>query len=169
MLGGNHNGIHTNRLAISVLNGDLALAIWLEVIHRSALANGCELTSHIVSEVNRQRHELFGLIGCVPNHHALIAGTGVIELIGTRAAALFERLVHTTSDIGALLLEGDDHTSLAGIETRGAVVVTDIVHHIAHDALDIDVGFCSHFSEHEYQTSGGAGFASNACVRILLQ
>ena len=72
-----------HRLAVLVLEGDLGLAVGAQVGHRAGLAHLGQALGQAVRQVDRQRHEHVGLVAGVAEHHPLVAGALLVELVLT--------------------------------------------------------------------------------------
>ena len=81
VLGGDEHRGETNRLAVVVVEGDLGLAVGAEIRHGARLAHRGEALGHAVGEMDRKRHEDVGLVACVAEHHSLVAGTLLVEVV----------------------------------------------------------------------------------------
>src|SRR5262249_17830179 len=127
VLGGDHYRIYAPRFVVgAVFNCHLGFAVGPEVRKHSIFADFSEAKSELVGQIDRRGHVVFGLIGGVAEHHALVAG----------AAG-----VHTHGDIARLLVDAGNHRAGVGIKTVERVVITDGLHDAAHDFLEIDIGF----------------------------
>ena len=115
MLGGQNHGVHAEGLAVvTVLHGDLGLAVGAEVVHQALLR---------------------GLVAGVAEHHTLVAGA-VVQLALAGGLGLVA-LVHAQGDVAGLLVDiGDDGACVAVKAVLGAVVA-DVQHHLAGDLGDV--------------------------------
>ena len=80
MLGGQHNGVDGHRLAVLVVEGDLALGVRPQP-GEHALAAHLGLAVHQPVRVSdRCRHQHIGFIGGVAEHQALVTGALIFRL-----------------------------------------------------------------------------------------
>ena len=92
---------------------------------------------------DRHRHQLVGLAAGVPEHHALVAGAEVVEVVARVLLALLERVVDADGDVGRLLLDrGDDAAGIA-VEPELRVRIAHLDDRVAHDRGDVDLPFAS--------------------------
>ena len=125
VLGGDDDRIDAHRLAVLVvLHRHLALAVGPQVGQLAVLANFGQPPRQLVRQRDGSRHQLFGLVGGVAEHHALVAG----------AAG-----VHAHGDVAGLLVDRRDHRAGIRVEAIQRIVVADGGHHAAHQRLEIDV------------------------------
>ena len=85
-----------------------------------------EKTGEIVRQHDRHRHQLVGFAARVPEHHALIAGTGQLERSFVTARLHFERLVDAHRDVGRLLVDRHAHAARFGVEADRRPGVADL-------------------------------------------
>jgi len=155
VLGRDDHGIDPARLAVGVIfHRDLAFAIGTKVAELAGFADLRQASGQLVGQGNGKRHELRGFIGCIPEHHALIAGSAC---------------VHAHGNVAGLFVDGRDHGAGVGIEAVDRVVIADGSDHAAYQRLEIDIGACTDFSCNHYQTGRGQGFAGNPAMRVLVQ
>jgi hypothetical protein len=103
-------------------------------------------------QVNRGRHIVFGFIGGVTEHHALVAG----------AAG-----VHAHGDIARLLVDAGDDGAGVGIKSIERIVIANGLHYAADSLLKVDISFGGDFAGDDHQASGCQRFAGDAAVRIF--
>ncbi len=142
VLGRDQHRPQAHRLAVLVVEGDLGLGVGAQVGHGAGPTDLGVALGHAVRHVDRQRHEHVGLVAGVPEHHALVAGALLVELVlfaGGAGPDLFG-VVDALGDVGRLLVERDHHTTGVAVEAERLVVVADAVDGGAHDAGDVDVG-----------------------------
>ena len=106
MLSGNQHRVETNgSIVLIVFDGHLSLAIRTQMRYFAILAHLRKTICQTMRQVNRQWHQRIGLIACIAEHYALIAGT--LRFIALLARCLRFRLAaqtsHTLIDFGALL------------------------------------------------------------------
>ncbi len=81
VLGREHDGVEPHRLVALVGDGDLGLAVGAQVGELVALAHLGEALRQPVGEVDRQRHQLGGVVARVAEHQALVAGALLVEWV----------------------------------------------------------------------------------------
>ena len=73
----------------------------------------CQLSGQFVCQRDGQRHIFFCLVCCETEHHTLISCSDGIDLFVRHFMFFcFQRFVDTHSDIGGLLVDGCDHTTV---------------------------------------------------------
>ena len=132
MLGGDHYGVDAHGLAVrGVFYGYLALGVGAQIGHeRGVAAYVGELAQKQMAQVEGQRHVVGGLVAGVAEHHALVAGALVLGIIALYAAV----------DVGALLVEGREHSARFGFEFKLAAVVAYVLDDLACDLHEVNVG-----------------------------
>ena len=112
VLGGDHDGIDTAGLAyLCILHRDLALAIRAQIRHQPGLANLRQLGGELVRQRDWQRHQLRSLVGGVPEHHALVAGSAGVD---------------TLRNVRRLLVDRRNDRAGVGVETIRRVRIADL-------------------------------------------
>ena len=155
MLGRDDHGINAKRLAVGViLHGDLAFAIGTKVAELSGFPDLRQASGQLVGQGNGKRHQFRGFVGCIAEHHALIAGAARI---------------HAHGNVARLLVDGRNHGAGVGVEAIDRVVISDGGDHAAHQRLKIDVGASTDFSRNHHQTGCGQRFAGDPAMRVLIQ
>jgi hypothetical protein len=93
-----------------------------------------------VGQRDRQRHQLGGLVGRVPEHEALVAGALPLDLVlgGARRARLVAG-VDALRDVRRLGADRDAHAAGGAVETLAGGVVADPQDGVADDRRDVDV------------------------------
>src|SRR5207302_5183499 len=95
-----------------------------------------------VSEADRQRHQLRGLIAREAEHHP-----------GVTCAAD----VHPLGDVWRLLVDARDHAAGLGVEAVASSRVADLTHGLAEDLRDVDVAVGGYLPLHHHEASGDDG------------
>ena len=83
-----------------VADRDLRLAVGPQVREHVGLAHLGEPLADLVRELDRQRHQLVGLVRRVAEHHSLVAGADTVERVVVAVLGL-EGIVDTLRDVGA--------------------------------------------------------------------
>ena len=124
MLRGDHNRRRPYRLAVLVLQGDLALGVGPELRPPARMpVLGHALQDH-VGILDRRRHQLVGLVAGVAEHDALIAGAEIFVAAG----------VDTLGDVARLAVQADLDRGLLPMKT--GLLVADTLHRLARNLLD---------------------------------
>jgi len=114
VLGGNDNGVHADgdhlAVLLAVQHGDLSLAVRAHPLQDTLLAHLGEAGTDLGGQQMGQRHQLLGLGGRIAEHVTLVTSTNLLN-------GLVD--VHTLSNIGALLLNGDHDIASGVVDTWG--------------------------------------------------
>ena len=170
VLGRDQDLLDRDRLAVAVADGDLGLAVRAQVVQRAVLAHLGEAEGELVRERDRERHELFGLVGRVAEHHALVARAGDVQFIvvvGVRAA--LERLVDALGDVRGLLVDRVQDRARVGGEAEVGVHVADLADRLAGDLLDVDVGRRGDLARDDHEAGVHERLAGHAAGRVVSQ
>ena len=168
MLRGDEHGPEGDRLVALVIEGDLGLPVRAQVREYPGLTNLGQASGKAVSQPDRQRHEVFGLVAGVPEHHALIAGALAVELVfpGCTGTGL-ERGVYALGNVGTLRVNRGDDAAGVAIEAAGPIVETDAVDRFPDDFGKLDVGGGGDLARHYNQPGGDQRLAGHAGHRVL--
>ena len=147
-----------------VADGHLRLAVGPEVREDVGLANLGEPLRELVREHDRHRHELFGLVRRVPEHHPLVAGADEVERIGVPVLRLV-RLVDALRDVGRLAVDRDDDPAGLEVEAVLRARVADLRDAIAHHRADVDVDVRRDLAGDDDQPGRDQRLARDAAVR----
>lgn len=161
VLGGDEDGVHTlgNHAAIVVLvlAGDLGLSVGAHPWEDTGLTDFGQTGTERGGKVVSKRHEGLSLIGGVSEHDSLITSTNVLEL----------HVVDRLSDIGGLLLDGDDNVAGSVIHTLGNIIVSNITESLADNLLVVHGGRGGDLTEDHNHTGLGAGLTSHTRGRVI--
>ena len=69
----NHHGGDVVRASIDVFDGDLRFRVGPQIRNSAGFADFLQLVEQQVAVVNRRRHQRFGFVGSIAEHHALVA------------------------------------------------------------------------------------------------
>ena len=164
MLGGQNDGIDANGLAVHVFNGHLRLAVGTQVGQQAVLAHLGQLTGQAMRQRDGHGHQFLGLVAGIAEHHALVAGTGVVL---SALAAGFQRIVNAHGDVGRLLIQHDLYSTGLGVKTAGAVLVADLGNGVADDLVVLNGSLGGDLTHHQHHAGGGNGLACNAGHGVL--
>jgi hypothetical protein len=173
MLGGDKNGVDLGRgdRSISMLvvgNGNLGLTIGTEPPESSILADISELLSKLVSKKMGQRHAALSFIRGVTKHNTLVTSTNIKFVLSN---------VHTTGDIGGLLVDTDkDLAGIAGksLGFHGGKIInkggeSDLTDLLTNDGFVVKLSGSGNLTENHNHVILGCGFAGNLGHRIGLE
>ena len=143
MLGRDEHALDLDRPLVAVLvdlvaHRHLRLAVGPQVRQHVGLAHLGEPVRDAVRELDRQRHQLLGLVRGVAEHHPLVAGADPVDRVEVAVLHL-ERLVDALRDVGRLLVERHDHAARLGVEAVLGARVADVGDRLAHEPRDVDV------------------------------
>ena len=137
MLRRDHDRVNAaNRLAESVLDRNLALAIGPQPRKHAALPHLGQPPRQPVRERDRHRHELGCLVAGKAEHHPLIARAG-LQLVVRATLTYLERWVNSLRDIARLTGENDVHLSGVGRCPVRPVRVADLSQGLANQPFDL--------------------------------
>ena len=108
----------------------------------------------LVGQGDGHRHQFRRLVGGIPEHHALVAGSAGI---------------HTHGDVAGLLVDRRNHGTGVGVEAVGGIVIPDGSDDAPHQRLKINICPSTNFSGNHHQPGRGKGFARNPAMRVLFQ
>ncbi|KAL7119892.1 hypothetical protein ACP275_02G089700 [Erythranthe tilingii] len=166
VLGGDEDGVDPDgdhsTVLVEVLDGDLGLAVGPQPGAGAVFTHLGELGPQLGGEDVAEGHELGGLVGGVPEHVALVAGTDVLGALG-------EVAVDALGDVGGLLLDVDEDLALVGVEAHVVGGEPDVAAGVADDLLVVDVGLCCDLAEDHHHVGLGAGLAGDLAVGVLLE
>ena len=147
-------------VVVLVLNGDLGLGVGAEPGEGAVAAGSGHGGVELVGEEEGQGEELGGLVGGIAEHDTLITGTEVLEAVVK---------VETLSDIGRLLLNGNEEVAGLVVEALGRVIVADVLDGVADNLLVVELGLGGDLTEDHDHTGLGGGLASDLGEGVLSQ
>ena len=168
VLGRDQDPHDLHRDAVAVAHGHLRLAVRAQVVEGSVLAHRRQPPRQRVRDLHGHRHQRAGLVGRVAEHHSLIAGAVLVELVvvGCVGARLIG-LVDPLGDVLRLLIDRRDHRAGVAVEAEIAVVVADLVDRPADDLGDVDVGRRRDLAGDDDQPRVDQRLAGDPAARIL--
>ena len=165
MLGGNDNGVHTNRLVPVIFHSHLCLAVRTEIGQCLILPEFCQLLAKLMGQRNCQRHQFRCFVAGIAKHHALISGTR----FGRFAASGFDSIVNAHSNIRRLLVDRLQNGAGVAVKTVLGSVVADVYDHVPCDLLNVHLGSGGDFAHAEHHASFHNGFTRYASLAVLFQ
>ena len=170
VLGREYHCIQSGRLAVVVLYGHLGFPIRTQIFQRSVFSHFRQLQTQFMSQRDRIRHIVLGLVGGETEHHTLIPGTDGLDLGITHLVFFgFQRFINAHGDIGGLLIDSSDHTAGFCIKTIFSSGVTDFLNRIAHDLLNIYIRICGDLTHYQHQSCGSGRFTCHTAHGVLCQ
>ena len=142
------------RLAVAVLDGDLALGVGAE-LHRLAMAGAARLAQgleDVVGIIDRRRHELRRLVAGIAEHDPLVAGADVLVAGG----------IDALGDV--LRLAVQQHLDIGVLPMKARLLVADVLDGLAgalDDAVAGDAFGSAIFAGDDDAVGGGEGFAGD--------
>jgi len=130
VLSTDNNGVNSDRdnssVIVLVLDGDLSLGIRSQPWQASVSAGSRHSSIELVCQLKSQGEQLRGLIGGISEHDTLITSTQLFKCL---------LIMQTLSNIGGLLLDGDQHVASLVVETLCGIIVTNVLDCISNDFL----------------------------------
>ncbi len=120
-----------------------------------------EAAGETMGEVDRQRHELGGLVGGVTKHHPLVARPLLLRLFLLR--------IHPLRDLVRLLGEGDEHGDIAVVERQRRVGVADLFDRSPGHGVEIHGGVGRDLAGEHQAVALGEDLAGDPAPRILFE
>lgn len=162
VLGRDDDGVDTlgddGTVIVAVLDGDLGLGVGSEPGERAVTAGSGHGRVELVGEHESEGEELRGLISGITEHDTLVTGTELLESLV---------VVETLSDIGRLLLNGDEQVAGLVIETLRRIIVTNVLDGITDNLLVVELGIGGDLAKDHDHTSLGGSLASNLGEGVL--
>ena len=147
VLGRDDNGVHTQGLdgtvVMSILNGDLGLGVGTEPRDGAVVAGSGHGSVQLVGEDEGEGKEFRGLVGGITEHDTLVTSTELLK-------RLF--VVETLSNIGRLLLNGNQDVAGLVVKTFLGVIVTNVLDGTTDDGLVIESGLGGDLTENHNHT-----------------
>ena len=164
VLSGDDDGVdaegNDGAVVVLVLNGDLGLGVGTAPGKGTVAAGLGHGGVQLVGKLEGEGEELRGLIGGIAEHDTLVTSTEVLE-------ALVK--VETLSDIGRLLLNGNEEVAGLVVEALGGVIVADVLDGVADNLLVVELGLGGDLTEDHDHTGLGGGLASDLGEGVLSQ
>ena len=169
VLGGEHDGVQAHGPVAVVADRHLGLAVGAQVGDLALLADLGEPLGELVRQVDRQRHQLGGLVAGVAEHQALVAGALQVQRVRAvrTALAVLPRLVDALGDVRRLRADRDLDPAGAPVEALGRGVVADVQQRAAHDGGDVGVGLGGDLAGDVHETGGDHRLDRDPAPRVL--
>ena len=164
VLGGDNDGVDAERddraVVVCVLNGDLGLGVGPEPGDGTVVAGVGHGLVKLVGELDGEGEVLGGLVGGITEHDTLVTGTKLLESL---------LVVETLSNIGALLLNGNEDVASLVVEALLGRVVANVLDGVTDDLLVVDLGLGGDLTEDHDHAGLGGSLASNLGEGVLLE
>jgi hypothetical protein len=164
VLGRDDNGVDTlgddGTAVVCVLNSDLGLGVGSQPWDGAVLAGIGHGLVELVREEEGKGQELRGLVGGISEHDTLVTGTKLLKSL---------LVVKTLSDIGRLLLNGNEDVAGLVVEALLGRVVADVLDGITDDLLVVEVCLGGDLTEDHDHTGLGGRLAGDLGERVLLE
>ncbi len=144
----------------------LGLAVGAQVGEVAVLADLGEPLGEPVREVDRQRHQLGGVVARVAEHQALVASALLVEGVDAAVPVLVGG-VDALRDVGALGSDGDRDAAGAPVEALLGAVVADLEDRLADERGDLDVADRRHLTGDVDEPRRHEGLDGDPRVRVL--
>jgi hypothetical protein len=161
VLSGDNDRVNTEgddgSAVLLILDGDLGLRVRPEPGHLPRATRNGHRSIELVRQHDRERHVLLRLVCGVAEHDALVAGAKRLE----------RAVVEALSNIGRLLLDGNEEVARLVVEALRRVVVADVPDGLAHDLLVVEFGLGGDFAQDHDHARFSGGLASDLGERVF--
>lgn len=152
VLGRDNDGVDALRLdgtiVVSILNGDLGLGVGTKPGDRAVVTGGGHGKVELVGEEDGEWEELRSLVGSISEHDTLVTSTELLKGL---------LVVETLSNIGRLLLNGDQDVAGLVVEALGRVIVANLLDGTTNDSLVVESGLGGDLTkDHNHTSLGGS-------------
>jgi hypothetical protein len=158
------DGINTDRddstAVMLILDGDLSLGVGSQPRKTARIAGLFHGRVELVGEEDSEGKHLGCLVGGIAEHDALITSAQVLEGLV---------VVKTLSDIGRLLLNGDQDVAGLVVEAFVGVIVTNVLDCATDDGLVVETGLCGDLAKDHDHARLGRSLACDFGERVLAQ
>ena len=162
VLGGNDDVGDADRLAILVLNGDLALGVGTKPLDAASFAQAGQLAPKTMRKHDWSRHQLRCFVASEPEHQSLIPGPLLRMILSFGGPG-----INSLRDIGTLRGNHVGDKNSVGVENVIVVDVADFADRLADDRVMIEFGFSGDFAADDNHITLRVGFAGDAAAGIL--
>lgn len=156
VLSRNDNGVdalgNDSAIVVAVLDGDLGLGVGSEPGERAVATGSRHGSVQLVGKEEGKGEELGGFVGGITEHDALVTGAELLESL---------LVVKTLSDIGGLLLNGDEQVAGLVVEALSRVIVADVLDGLANDLLVVELGLGGDLTKDHDHAGLGGGLAGD--------
>lgn len=164
VLSGDNNSVdalgNDSAIVVCVLNSDLGLGVGPEPGDGAVVAGIGHGLVKLVGKLDGEGKVLGSLIGGITEHDTLVTGTELLESL---------LVVKTLSDVGGLLLDGDEDVAGLVVEALLGRVVANVLDSVTDDLLVVDLGLGGDLAENHDHAGLGGSLASDLGERVLLE
>jgi hypothetical protein len=164
VLGGDNDGVNTERndgtVVVCVLDGDLGLGVGPEPRKGAVVAGIGHGLVKLVGKLDGERKVLGSLVGGISEHDTLVTGTKLLESL---------LVVKTLSNIGALLLNGNEDVASLVVETLLGRIVANVLDGVTDDLLVVNLCLGGDLAEDHDHAGLGGSLAGDLGERVLLE
>ncbi len=165
VLGGDEDLLDLGRLAVDIAHGHLGLAIGTKVLEGPVLADLGEALGETVGQIDWHGHKGRGLVAGISEHHALVTGTHLVDLVLALAVLGLKGFVDTLRDVSALLVDGVDDAAGVAVKAVLGAGVANLANGVADDLLDIHICLGTNLAGNDDKARGGHRLTRTAEVR----
>ena len=159
VLSGDDDGVDTQGLdgttIVGVLNGDLSLGVGQQPGDGAILTGSLHGSVELVRVQDSEGQELRGLVSGITEHDTLITGTELLKSL---------LVVKTLSNVGGLLLNGNQDVASLVVEALLGGIVADVLDSATNDLLVVQVGLGGNLTEDHNHTCKGQRVRFNSCM-----
>ena len=167
VLVGDNDGFYCNWNIVFIFDGNLSFAVWTQIRQSTVLANFSQTFGKFVCQRNWHWHQLWCIIACKTEHHALVASTVVFFI--AFGLFCFQTLVNAHCDISGLFIDRGDNTTGIAVKAKFCAVVTDLADYLTSDFWNVYITVSADLTHYHYHTGGNCGFACNTAVWIFFE
>lgn len=143
-----------------VLHGDLGLGVRSEPGESSVPASVRHSLVQLVGEKVGERVQFGGFVGGIAEHETLVTSAQLLEGL---------LVVKTLSDIGGLLLNGNEDVAGLVVEALLGGVISDLLNGISDDGLVVDGGLGRNLTKYHDHTGLGSRLTGDLREGVLRQ
>lgn len=164
VLGGDDDGVDAlgddGAVVVLILNGDLGLGVGPQPREGAIATRSGHGSVELVGEEESEGEELRGLVGGVAEHDTLVTGTKLLKSL---------LVVKALSNIGRLLLDGDEQVEGLVVEALLGIIVADVLDGVTDDLLVVELGLGGDLAEDHDHAGLGGSLASDLGEGVLGQ
>ena len=117
---------------------------------------------------NRVRHIFLCLVGCIAEHHTLVASADCFQLFLRHLVFFcFQSLVNAHCDIGGLLVDRNHNGTGVAVKAILRLVIADLLNRLTNDLRDIYICVGGDLAGYQYETGTACCLAGYTAHRIL--
>ena len=164
VLGGDDDSVDTEgddgTVVVLVLDSDLGLGVGPQPGERAVVAGGLHGGVELVSQLDGEGKELGSLVGGITEHDTLVTSTELLKSL---------LVVETLSNVGRLLLNGNQYVARLVVETLAGVIVANVLDGVADDLLVVKTSLGGDLAKDHDHTGLGGSLAGDLGEGVLLE